>query len=132
MLNELTLFINNDLPTQQYHIFGICLRFILFTNLYFNYPAFYQNYYIRCRHFFSFTQILTTYISGTVYDCQFFDIDHTDPDILKLMNVLLPIFQLFFKDAAAIYDLKKHIRELKGKIQKNINEYYTQLVFVNE
>ena len=48
------------------------------------------------------------------------------------MNVLLPIFQLFFKDAAAIYDLKKHIRELKGKIQKNINEYYTQLVFVNE
>ena len=140
-LNELYISLQTKVPNIYKDYYGKFLRYYLFTNFYLYDPSFMQTTYIRYRQFFSFTTMLSTYITGTVIldpdpaKQTFFDISVAvnDPDIVQEVNS--HFFTLFLttvmKDAdfytktsskKNINSLQREIYNLKIKINILINK----------
>ena len=140
-LSELHIYISKELPFIDYPVFGLILRYFLFTNLYLYLPQF-SVHYNETRHFFTFTNMLTTYISGTVIDNPSFDIDTSH----RLVGVFLSKLKIYeqqhnfqmykhYIDNASIkrFDrLKNDIEVLKRKIKTSINNIYPELNWLTQ
>lgn len=120
-LNELYIYIKEELAQIHYHAFGLCLRYFLFTNLYLLHPAFVSQY-INYRSFFTFTTTLTTYISGTIFDNSSFDIDFSNPLIIEASDIFLAKLQIYSDQHMRYHiNLNHKLNRLKRNIQKEIN-----------